>query len=132
MGAQTVGVEQPTNYSASRVRAWLWVSGACLVGQVFSTNYGAGSEGQGWFWVLVGGAMLWLVAKRRSGLARAFIVVTSLFGAAIFVAADPTGVHAWTLAALYLGQALPLLTPTVRAHVNSAPAVSPQLPVAAA
>ena len=132
MGAQTVSVEQPTNYSASRVRAWLWVSGACLVGQVFSTNYGAGSEGQGWFWVLVGGAMLWLVAKRRSGLARAFIVVTSLFGAAIFVAADPTGVHAWTLAALYLGQALPLLTPTVRAHVNSAPAVSPQLPVAAA
>jgi hypothetical protein len=101
-------------------------------GQVFSTNYGAGSEGQGWFWVLVGGAMLWLVAKRHSGLARAFIVVTSLFGAATFIAADPTGVHAWTHAALYLGQALPLLTPTVRAHVHSAPAVSPRLQVAAA
>ena len=76
--------------------------------------------------------MLWLVAKRRSGMARAFIVVTSLLGAAIFVAADPAGVRAWTLAAFYLGQALPLLTPTVRAHVNPAPAVSAQLPVAAA
>ena len=132
MGAQTVGsAEQPTDYSASRLRVWLWVSGACLVGQVFSTSYGAGSEGQGWFWVLVGGAMLWLVAKRRSGLARAFVVVTSLLGAAIFLAADPTGAHAWTLAALYLGQALPLLTPTVRAHVNGAPAAASQLPAAA-
>lgn len=118
--------------SASRLRFWLGVSGACLVGQVFSTNYGAGSEGQGWFWILVGGALLWLIAKRRSGLARAFIVVTSLFGAVVFVASDPTGGHAWTLAVLYLGQAIPLLTPTVRAHVNSAPAVSAQRPVAAA
>ena len=28
------------------------------VGQVFSTSYGAGAEGQGWFWILAGGAML--------------------------------------------------------------------------
>ncbi len=133
MGARTVdSSEQTTNYSTSRLRVWLWVSGACLVGQAFFTNYPAGSEGQRWFWILAGVAMLWLVAKRRSRLARAFVVVTSLLGAVVFVASDPTGAHAWTLAALYLGQALPLLTPTVRAHLDSAPAVSSQLPVAAA
>ena len=71
-----------------------------------------------WFWFPVGCALLWLVAYRRSRPARAFIVVTTLIGAAIHVGSDPTGPHAWALAALYLGQALPLLTPTVREHVS--------------
>ena len=107
--------------SSSRVRACLLVSGACLAGQVLSTDYGVSANGQGWFWFLVGCAMLWLVAYRRSRLARTFIVVTALIGAALYVGSDPTGSHAWALAALYLGQALPLLTPTVRNHVTIAP-----------
>lgn len=132
MGVQSAGTSgQLGTHASSRLSACLWVSGVCLVGQVFATDYGTDSGGQSWFWVLVGGALLWLVAKRRSGLAQAFIIATSLLGAAIFVAGDPTGLHSLILAALYLGQALPLLTPVVRKHVCEAPAVSPGLPAPA-
>lgn len=131
MGAQQAGFSPEAASSTARLRVWLWVSGACLLGQVFYTDYGAGSESQSWFWAFAGIALLWLVAKRRRGLARAFIIITALLGAVVFVAANPTGVHAWPLAALYLGQALPLLTPTVRAHVTGACSASSTLQVAA-
>lgn len=100
------------------------ISGIFLVGQVAATDYGSGGAGQGAFWLLVGLLMLWLVLKRGSRLARAFVVVTAFLGAAIFAVAALTASGRTTgsalLVALYVGQAVPLLMPPIRAHVGKA------------
>jgi MYXO-CTERM domain-containing protein len=98
------------------------ISGVCLAGQVALTDFGGGSSGPKVFWLLVGLLMLWLVVRRRSRLARAFVVVSSLLGGIIYallLLAYPGGpVHAAVLSALFFGQALPLMTRSVRDHVR--------------
>ncbi len=97
------------------------VSGVSLAGQVALTDFG-GSNGPRVFWLLVGVLMLWLVVWRRSRLARAFVVFSSSLGGIIYallLLAHPGGpVHAAALSALFFGQALPLMTRSVRDHVR--------------
>ena len=94
------------------------VSGTCMLVQALLTEYGPDGAAQAMFWLLVGLALLWFTARRKSRLARAVIVITAFLGIAIYMLSRPTDAHAWLLAALYAGQALPLMTPTVRRHVN--------------
>ena len=97
------------------------ISGVCLAGQVALTDFGGGN-GPRVFWLLVGVLLLWLVVWRRSRSARAFVVVSSLLGGIIYallLLAYPGGpVHAAVLSVLFFGQALPLMTRSVRDHVR--------------
>ena len=99
------------------------MSGVSLAGQVALTDFGAGEDGQRVFWLLVGVLLLWLVVRRRSRAARAFVVVTSLLGGVIYalvLLSYPGGpLHAAVLSALFFGQALPLMTRPVREHVHA-------------
>ncbi len=103
------------------VATYAVISGLFLTGQVALTDYGSGHDGQSVFWVVVGVLMLWLVVRRRSRLARSFVVVTSVLGGIIYalvLGSYPGGpLHAAALSALFFGQALPLLTRPVRDHV---------------
>ena len=97
------------------------ISGVCLAAQVALTDFGGGN-GPRVFWLFVGRLLLWLVVWRRSRLARVFVVVSSLLGGIIYallLLAYPDGpVHAAVLSALFFGQALPLMTRSVRHHVR--------------
>jgi hypothetical protein len=101
----------------------LLLSGAFLALQVACTDYGSGSGSAaaiGWF--AIGTVLLWLVYRRRSRVARGFIVVTSFVGAVIYGLAAIGDARAVLLTVLYLGQALPLLAGPVRQHVRATPA----------
>jgi hypothetical protein len=102
------------------VRWLLLMSGICLLVQTFQTHYGAGHQGEGVFWFLVGALLLWFVYRRSSRVARGLIVVTSLFGAVAYGIQAPGDAHAALVALACLGQALPLLSGPVRRHVQVA------------
>lgn len=104
--------------SPPRVRVYVVASGLCLLGQVMLTDYGTGAEGAAGFWLVVGCVLLLRVTRRRGRFARAFIVVTSVAGAALFASVGLHAPHASAIAALYLRQAVPLLTPTISNHVS--------------
>jgi hypothetical protein len=106
---------------ASGVRRLVLLSAAFLVLQVATTDYGAGGEESAVAvsWFVVGVALLWLVHRRRSRVARGFIIVLSMGGAVIYTLVAIEDVRAGLLAVLYLGQALPLLAGPVRQHVRS-------------
>lgn len=100
--------------------ALIVVSGLFLVLQVSATGYGMSVSGAGGlFWAVVGTILLWFVYRRRSRVARGFIIVLALFGAIVYAigALDDAWVSAF-LAFTFLGQALPLLTPPIRRHVT--------------
>jgi peptidoglycan/LPS O-acetylase OafA/YrhL len=105
------------------VAGYAAMSGVSLAGQVALTDFGSGDDGQRVFWLLVGMLLLWLVVRRRSRLARAFVVATSLLGGVIYAVvllSYPGGpLHAALLSALFFGQALPLMTRPVREHVHA-------------
>jgi peptidoglycan/LPS O-acetylase OafA/YrhL len=105
------------------VAGYAAMSGVSLAGQVALTDFGSGDDGPRVFWLLVGMLLLWLVVRRRSRLARAFVVATSLLGGVIYAVvllSYPGGpLHAALLSALFFGQALPLMTRPVREHVHA-------------
>jgi hypothetical protein len=94
------------------------VSGAFLAIQVKLTEY-PDSDGSaaGRWWFVIGVLLLWGIYRKRSRGALFIVVATSLAGAAIYaLGASGSARHAF-LTLAYLGQALPLLTLSVRAHV---------------
>ncbi len=93
------------------------VSLACLVAQQALTVYPGDGSGQQVFWLAVGCLLLWLVYRRRSRVARVVIVFTAMFGAVLFATQWGAGSTPLILSLLYLGQALPLMSRTVRDHV---------------
>ncbi len=100
------------------VRRMLGTSLICLAAQSSLTDYGTGGPGAAVFWFLIGGLLLWLVARQGSRAARGVIVVTSLLGAVVYaVIAFGGDVRAAVVALLFVGQAVPLLTRPVREHV---------------
>lgn len=111
----------PTARRASAAKWFVLLSALCLALQVSVTDYGAGSERPATAvgWLLLGLALLWLVYRRRSRLARGTIVIVSIAGAVIYAAAAMDSGRSALLVALYLGQALPLLTVPVRRHVQA-------------
>jgi hypothetical protein len=105
--------------SRPRLVGWLvLVSWVCLGIQVAETNYGgAGRAAQG-LWLVIGSVLLLLVL-RGSKVARGIVVVLSLTGAFIYLFGAFADGHAALLAAAFLGQALPLMLPPVRNHVQT-------------
>jgi len=103
----------------ARVRRLLGLSLICLACQVSLTDYGASGSGGAVLWFALGCWLIWMVASRRSSVARGLIVVTSLVGAAIYGAvALGADIHAAMIALAFLGQAVPLLAGPVREHVR--------------
>ncbi len=105
------------------VTAYAALSGIFLAAQVALTDFGEGQDGQKVFWLVVGVLLLSLVVRRRSRVARAFVVVTSLIGAVIYALVlftYPAGpLHAAALSALFFGQAVPMMARPVRDHVRA-------------
>lgn len=114
--------ERPPTSSkdARQVRRLLVISLVGLVAQVALTDYGSSGAGAAVFWLLVGCVLLWMVAARRSRVARGLIVVTALLGAVVYgTVALGADARAALIAVACLGQAAPLLTAAVREHVRS-------------
>lgn len=101
--------------SPRTVRNLLLLSAAALIAQVAITDYGPGKSGAAGLWLVIGCLLLWLVYVRRSRVARAVVVVTSIVGAVIYAFGDVT---AAVLVLAYVGQAVPLLLSPVRRHVS--------------
>ena len=102
------------------VRLMIAVSFVCVVAQAALTDYGD-SPGAALVWLVLDALLLGFVYVRRSRAARAVMVVLALLGAVVYAVAAVNGDgHAAVLALLFLGQALPLLTPSVRDHVQVA------------
>ena len=124
-------MSQSTEVNHSRERAsrfpaakrLVLLSGAFLVLQVASTDFGGGPEEPtaAIGWLALGAVLLWLVYRRRSRVARAFIIVTSFVGAAIYALAAIDDARAVLLAVFYVGQALPLLATPIRRHMQAEP-----------
>lgn len=107
---------------ASAVKRLVMLSGAFLVLQVASTDYGAGADESAVsvFWFIIGAVLLWLVYRKRSRVARGFVIVLSMVGAVIYAIVAIGEARGGLLAVLYIGQALPLLSSPVRQHVRRA------------
>ena len=121
-GSPTVDRDRAADDQRPATKRLVLLSGAFLALQVASTDYGSGSEASaaiGWF--VIGAVLLWLVYRKRSRVARWFIVVTSFVGAVVYALAAIGDPRAVLLAVLYLGQALPLLAAPVRHHVRATP-----------
>lgn len=116
----TAGCTSTQGAATSWVRLLVLVSALSLSLQVVSTDYGngVGAQGAAGFWFLVGVGLLWLMYRRRSRVARGTIIVTSLGGAVVYGLVAVQSADAALLAALFLGQALPLLAGPVRRHVR--------------
>lgn len=114
-------LQKPVSAPGERgTRTLLGVSGLALAAQVAATDYGAGQEPAAGFWFAVGCLLLWLVYRRRSRVARGFIIVTSLAGAVVYgLNALGDGRSAF-LALAFLAQAAPLMSRHVRQHVQAA------------
>ena len=107
---------------ASAAKRLVLLSGAFLVLQVASTNYGRGpgEPAVATGWLVIGAVLLWLVFRKHSRLTRGIIIVTSFAGAIIYALVAVEDARAGLLAMFYLGQALPLLAAPVRQHVQAA------------
>lgn len=95
------------------------LSGIFILLQVVATDYGMGTaNGQAAaFWFVVGAVLLGLVYRKRSRVARGLVVIVALFGALLYGTAAVDDGRAALLAVAYLGQAVPLLTPSIRRHL---------------
>lgn len=119
-------VESPLPRAAARsdnlrtVRYLLLASAAALIAQVAITDYGTGTSGVAALWLVIGCVLLWLVYSKHSRVARGFIVVTSMVGAAIYGLGAFSDVTAAALVLAHVGQAAPLLLGPVRHHVSPA------------
>ena len=95
-----------------------------LLLQVARTDYGTGIPEQGrWALLVLGTLLLWLgVARFRARLARAAVIVGGFTGVLVYAvnAADGFPNARWFVVA-YALQAVPLLTPGVRAWTDSSP-----------
>ena len=114
--AENAGVGDET----MAVRRRVLISGAFLVLQVATGNYGegAGAVAVGGFWLVVGATLLWMIYRRRSRFAWGFVVFFAVAGAALFAVGAPFGVRFVVIAVAYAGQAWPLITGPVRRHVR--------------
>ena len=95
-----------------------------LLLQVARTDYGTGIPEQGrWAWLVLGTLLAWLgVARLRSRLARATLIVGAFTGTILYAVNIPQGFpNAWWFVVAYALQAVPLLTPGVRAWTDSSP-----------
>ena len=107
---------------AGRVRRLLLLSGTFLLIQVARTDYGeSAAGGAAALWFVVGTALLWLVHRRRSRVARGLVIIGGLMGAVVYAIAATESLHAALLAVAFLGQAVPLLSGPVRRHVRTSP-----------
>jgi hypothetical protein len=101
------------------VRSLVLLSAACLSLQVVATDYGMAGGQAAAFWFIVGAGLLWLVYRRRNRVARVLVIVTSLLGALLYSLGAFDSGQAAVLSLAYLGQALPLMSRTVRLHTDS-------------
>ncbi|TCJ00328.1 hypothetical protein [Aeromicrobium sp. IC_218] len=125
---------------APDARRWLSVSAASLALEVLCRVYAPGRYGPGWTLLSL---LLLALVWRRSPAARAVLFVLAMTGGLIYSVGfiDPSGSptfsaagldvpYAWAFALSFLGQALPLLTPAVRDHVQKRDVAAP-VPAAA-
>ena len=102
--------------TATRSLPWVAVSAAALVVQTAVTTYPQEDGGVLWLWV--GLVLLWFVQARRGRVARVLVVASGLVGALVHLLGGLAQPHALLVAASFLAQAVPLMTPAVRAHVK--------------
>jgi peptidoglycan/LPS O-acetylase OafA/YrhL len=101
--------------NSGRLIALSW---AFLAIQVSATDYGTEGPDLALGWLLIGSLLLLLVHRRRSRIARGLVIVPAMTGAIGCAIASFTDGSAGFVAVTFLGQALPLLTPAVRRHVQ--------------
>jgi len=107
---------------AGRVRRLVLLSGVFLLIQVARTDYGEpAADGAAVVWFIVGAALLWLVYRRRSRVARGLVVLGGLMGAVVYAIGATESLHAALLALAFFGQALPMMSGPVRRHVQTSP-----------
>lgn len=99
------------------VRTLVLVSAAALTAQVAMTDYGPGTSEAAALWLVIGCALLWLVYRHHSRVARGLVVVTSSAGAVVYAFGALDDLTAAALVLASLGQAAPLLLSPVRRHV---------------
>lgn len=123
----TVGAEDQASSAGQvsdmrRTRGLLGASAVALAAQVAETDYGTNPGEAAAFWFVLGCLLLWLVYRKRSRVARGFIIVTSLGGALGYGLGALSGdVHAAFLSLMFLAQAAPLMTKNIRSHVQARP-----------
>ncbi len=102
-------------HNSGRLIALSW---AFLAIQVSISDYGTDSPEPGLGWLVVGSVLLFLVHRHRSRIARGLVIVLTMTGAIGCAIVSFTDASAAFIAVTFLGQALPLLTPAVRRHVQ--------------
>lgn len=109
-----------TSSNRKAVRGPILLSALALLLQVGITDYGAASESSGAavFWFAVGMALLGLVYFRRSRTARLVAIAIAMLGVVVYGLAMLADAGQIVLVVAYLAQALPLMTPAVRRHVQ--------------
>ena len=115
------------------LRGLLLISLVCLIAQALLTVHPEDSPEPNVFWLAVGCLLLWFVYRKRSRAARVILMFLAFFGAALYATQIGSGALPLTLSLLYLGQALPLMSRSVRDHVaspTSPPRWRPQPPPA--
>ena len=116
-------VLRPRNSSSSQhrvVQGLLLLSAVSLAFQTALTDYGEAARGTAAFWAVIGLLLLWLIYRNRSRIARGLVIVAGLAGAVIYGLAAFSSLEATLLMLAFLGQALPLLSPPIRRHVQRA------------
>lgn len=101
------------------LRGHLLISLVCLIAQALLTVHPEVSPEPNVFWLAVGLLQLWFVYRKRSRAARVIFVFLAFLGAALYATQIGSGALPLTLSLLYLGQALPLMSRSVRDHVAS-------------
>lgn len=116
-------------------RRWLLVSAAFMALEVLCAVYAPGRYGPS---ATLLSLLLLVLVWRRSSAARAVLFVLAMAGGLIYgvsfidASGSPTFAvsgldvpYAWGFSLAFLGQALPLLTPAVRDHVQRRDVVTP-------
>ncbi|MBM0124540.1 hypothetical protein [Pimelobacter simplex] len=108
-----------------RTRGLLGASAVALAAQVAVTDYGTNPAGTNpaevaSFWFAFGCLLLWLIYRKRSRMARGFVVMTSAVGAIGYgLGALGGDAHAAFLSLTFLAEAAPLMTKNIRSHVQA-------------
>lgn len=113
------------------MRALVLVSAVALFVQTRLTEYASDPDASRNGWLLIGLFLLWRVDRHHGRWARGFVVIPAEMGAIIFLLGafeDPSKL--WLSAAFAL-QALPLLLPPVRDHVQRRPRAAAPVRVSA-
>jgi hypothetical protein len=122
MASVVEGQPQPGRSSVADTRITrrlVGVSGVALAAQVAMTDYGGADAVAAGLWFVIGCVLLWMLYRRRSRVARAVVIVTSLVGAVVYGVGAPGEARSALLALAYVAQAVPLMSSQVRRHVQA-------------